>query len=146
MTSTKTLTLAVLAASLLSATSVFAKDEVSAEDKERAYQIACVPGCEKALSTDDAKSAAEFRAFYQSFLANPAAILPVFEQYKNGGNGISGIGLAIQLAVTCGATDLLRADIEARGCKNEKGAELSISHALEVCAPVIEWVNAQEQK
>lgn len=143
MTSTKTLTLALLAVSLLSATSVFA-DEVSSEDKERAYQIACVPGSEKNLKGDDANGAVEFREFYQNFLANPALIQPVFEQLKKGGNGISGIGLAIQIAATCGATDLLRADIEARGCTNSKGESLSIAKALEVCGPINAWVAEQK--
>ena len=136
MTNTKTLVLA-LVASLALPVSAARADDVNAEEKERAYQILCVPGSEKGLNEQDAKEALEFRVGFHQFLRHPNAIIAQYERDKSEGGLMGAIGSAIMIAATCGATDILKADIETRGCVDEKGRPASIRKAVEACAPVL---------
>lgn len=136
MTNTKTLVLALVATFALPVSAARA-DEVNAEEKERAYQILCVPGSEKALNEQDAKEALDFRVGFHQFLRHPNAIIAQYERDKSEGGPMGAIGSAIMIAATCGATDILKADIETRGCVDEKGRPASIKKAVEACAPVL---------
>ncbi len=138
MKSRKFLALAVLAATFLSATSVLA-DEVSPEDKERAYQMICVQA-PKDIDGKDLADSINFRTYFHGFLRQPELILPKFEELKKA-SGLEGIGLAIEVAASCGAVTILQKDIETRGCKDESGKEASIQRALEICGPIVEWLD-----
>ena len=138
---TKTVLLALIASlTLLPALSARADgqgENISAEEKERAYQILCVPGSEKGLSEKDANEALEFRVGYHQFLRNPVSIIAQYERAKEEGGMMNQLGAAIMIAATCGATDILKADIAARGCLDNQGRPASIKKVLEACAPVM---------
>lgn len=137
---TKTVLLALVASLALPVSAARAdaqSENVNAEEKERAYQILCVPGSEKGLNEQDAKEALEFRVGFHQFLRHPNAIIAQYERDKSEGGLMGAIGSAIMIAATCGATDILKADIETRGCVDEKGRPASIRKAVEACAPVL---------
>lgn len=137
MKSRDLLALALIACTLAPSVS-FANEEVSAEDKERAYQILCVPGAADAVADEkDRSEAKEFRVVFHQFLRNPSAIISQYQRDKSEGGFLGALGAGIMIAATCGATDILKADIEARGCTDEKGKPASIKKAIELCAPVM---------
>lgn len=136
---TKTVMLALIASFTLTAT--VRAENVNAEEKERAYQILCVPGSEKGLSKKEAGDAKEFRVGFHQFLRNPNAILAQVQRDKAEGGLLAAFGAAIMLAATCGAADVLKDDIATRGCKDDQGRAASTAIALAACAPVMEEFN-----
>ncbi len=138
MQTRKTLTLALLGSLLLSTLAVASEDHITPEQKEQTYQALCVPGSEEKFTQKDKEEALRFRELFFDFLRDPAAYLAKIKEQEEKGGFMGSLSAAILASATCGAAEVLKTDIETRGCTDQFGHPVELKKALEICAPVLE--------
>lgn len=121
-----------------------AQDEISATEKEAMYQVMCVPNSKTVedLSDEDKVDARNSQKQFINFLKSPEAAIeslmqsPLFKDEELE-NPLDILGPVITFTMTCGMAEILKTDIETRGCSDGQ-SNVSAQRALELCRPLME--------
>jgi len=121
-----------------------AQEEITAAEKEAMYQVMCVPKSKaiEDLSAEDKVDALNSQKQFINFLKSPEATVesllqsPLFKD-EEAGNPWDLLEPVITFAMTCGMTEILKSDIESRGCSDGQ-INVGALNALKLCQPLIE--------
>ena len=110
--------------------------QIDAAEKEKAYQIVCVPGSEgeKSIPADKAQEFTQFRERFHHVLTNPQLELAESEKAFFSKDFGTVFSAGLDLALTCGLVRIMSEDINSRGCKDTAGASYDAKRATVYCA------------
>jgi len=114
-------------------------------DKEKSFQLLCVPESERNLPEEEAKQALLYRTAFHNFLRNPEPVISAYREAVKEDNGmLETLAATISVAINCGMTDLVKKEAATRGCLDESSQNVDITKAAQLCEAALQELKEQK--